>query len=633
MKTYTYTLSPNTGIDSIPFTQFAAHPHTLVQIFCGEDAKALQYYATSIQKELPNVICIGTTTDGEIAGEQISICHTVITISLFEQTTLKSASANTADAYHNGMKIAKALVTEETRLLILFSDGTTTNGEMLLKGINDVNSDVVIAGGMAGDNGRFVQTYILEGATLFTEGVVGVSLNSKVLSVQNNFNFNWSPIGIEHTIEKVKNNRVYRIDGLSAVAFYTKYLGEHVAKALPATGIEFPLILERDGIQYARAVIAKHEDDSLSFAGNLMEGDRVRLGFGNAGLIINESLKTFSQRYSKGVETFFIYSCMARRRYMPDFIQTEIKPFAKLAPTSGFFTYGEFYHHQASNLLLNQTLTVVALSESASPDHTPSDGLLNEHLEESDYATTIKALTHLIQQSTNDYERQAQKLEEEKRFSQQLLQMQRRFLQHAIHEINTPLSVIMNNIELYELEHGSQHYLSNIEAAMKNIYGIYDDLGYLINKNHIDYPKKEIALVDFVRSRIEFFDVVARQANIRFNFQTNCEESYLYINESKLQRIIDNNITNAIKYTKEHQEVTISLDYAPQYCLLSIESQSMLIRDEEKIFQAYYRESSTKEGLGLGLDLVKQICDEEGIEIEVSSTQTRTRFSYKIPRS
>ena len=51
---------------------------------------------------------------------------------------------------------------------------------------------------------------------------------------------------------------------------------------------------------------------------------------------------------------------MARRRYMPDMIDIEIKPFSDVAPTSGFFTYGEFYHKMDIMNLLNQTLTIVA---------------------------------------------------------------------------------------------------------------------------------------------------------------------------------------------------------------------------------------------------------------------------------
>lgn len=631
MKTHIYKLSTHEPINKIiDFDTFQSEENILVQIFCGHNKQMLQNSARTIKKYLPQAICIGTTTDGEIAHSHIHTNHTIATISLFEESYINSASAHSVDDYENGIKIAETLITDNTKLLILFSDGTTCNGEALLKGIESVNPNVIIAGGMAGDNGQFMQTYILEGETLLSQGVVGVSLDSEVLQVQNNFNFNWSPIGIQHTINKVSENRVYQIDDLSAVDFYAKYLGEEVADALPATGIEFPLLIERNGVNIARAVIAKHGDNSLSFAGNLSEGDQVRLGFGNAELIMNESLNTFKHIYEHEIESFFIYSCMARRRYMPGFVEMEIKPFAKTATTCGFFTYGEFFHQKGQNLLLNQTLTVVALSEKKPSQRTDTE--TTDHSEEYEHAATIKALTHLIQQSTEDYETQAQKLETQKYYSQQLLESQKIFLKHAIHEINTPLSIIMNNIELYELEHGKDNYLSNIEASMKNIYGIYDDLNYLINKDQVTYPKKKIPLVDFVRSRIEFFSIVAQQANLTFDFQSNCEEIYLIINETKLQRIIDNNITNAIKYTREFETIAISLQGTVKNCLLEIKSHSLLIHNIQKVFDAYYRESQNEDGLGLGLNLVKQICDNEGIKIEVESSEDITSFRYYFPK-
>jgi len=190
----------------------------------------------------------------------------------------------------------------------------------------------------------------------------------------------------------------------------------------------------------------------------------------------------------------------------------------------------------------------------------------------------------------------------------------------------------MNNIELFELEYGAHTYLSNIEAAMKNIYGIYDDLGYLVNKDRITYPRKRIALIDFIRSRIEFFGIVAKQADLFFDFRHNCDEITLHISETKLQRIIDNNITNALKYTKAGEQIIISLQQAKSHCILTFESTSMLIRDVEKIFDAYYRENRTQKGLGLGLNLVRQICDEESIRIEVLSTEASTAFRYYFPK-
>ncbi len=256
----------------------------------------------------------------------------------------------------------------------------------------------MVCGGMAGDNANFTQTYISSGNKIFKNGAVAVSLDSDILRIHNDYNFNWSPIGVEHTINEVKNNRVLKISGMTPLNFYEKYLGEYVAKSLPATGIEFPLILEKNGILTARAVVAKHKDGTLSFAGNLTAGDRVRLGFGNVEMIMDKPFENMLQTCSNA-ESFFIYSCMARRRYIPEVINLELEPFANITSTSGFFTYGEFFHNKGHNELLNQTLTVVALSESETTMKLSSKEVYTNTNQMSEYSRSIQALTHLIQTS------------------------------------------------------------------------------------------------------------------------------------------------------------------------------------------------------------------------------------------
>ncbi len=59
--------------------------------------------------------------------------------------------------------------------------------------------------------------------------------------------------------------------------------------------------------------------------------------------LMQEPLKGLEKICAVKSETFFIYSCMARRRFLQDLIRLEIEPFAKTATTSGFFTYSEFY--------------------------------------------------------------------------------------------------------------------------------------------------------------------------------------------------------------------------------------------------------------------------------------------------
>ena len=625
MKTYNYTFYNNNLNDLINYNLFKKKKNILIQVFCGHDLSTLELITSTLCKNLPQAVCIGSTTDGEINESKISTLKTIISISVFDKTFLQAMYLEDEDAFSMGYEMAKSVITDNTKLIITFTDGTGTNAEEYLKGIEKFDNSIMVCGGMAGDNGLFKQTYISLGTKIISKGYVAVSLNSDILKVTNARKFDWVPIGLEHTIDKVDGNRIYKISGMNPSDFYKKYLGDSV------TQTEFPLIVERNGIPTARAVLEQHEDGSLSCGGNLRQGDKVRLGFGDAQAIMSNSLSSFENTvFDYQIETFYLYSCMARRRYMRDLIKLETQPFASIAPTAGFFTYAEFFHKDGHNELLNQTLTIVALAE---PEKSiTSQKILPKKITSSkkdgSFAKTLKSLTHLIQKSTLDYKKQSETLNESKLYSQRLLASQKQFLKHAVHETNTPLSIIMANIELFEMENGKNPYLTNIEVAMKNLFSIYDDLSYLVKKDQIEYPKHTIDLADFVRSRVDFFSPVAKKMNSKCIFKAPKEEIIILFNESKLQRIIDNNITNAIKYTYENEDIYITLKKEKELFKFLISSHSRKIQEPDKIFKEYYREEKSKDGFGLGLNLVKRICDEEGVEIYLESNEYFTSFAY-----
>lgn len=624
MRTYNFCYEIGTLQEIIDFSLFEREKNVLVQIFCGQDKKVLTYLSEVILRHIPNAICIGTTTDGEIYGDSITTSRTVISISIFEHTFIKTAYVQDEDSFQCGVKLASDLITPNTKLLILFSDGTRMNAEEFLHGVESFNATIPICGGMAGDNGRFEQTYISSQNTILGEGVVGVSLNSDMLQVATDYKFDWKPVGLKHTITKVNNNRVYMIDDMKAAFFYDKYLGSNFSRT------EFPLILEKNGVIMARAVIGKHEDGSLSFSGNLEEGDHVRIGFGDAESLIKDPIEVLKNLHTIDIETFYIYSCMARRRFMPFLIKLGIGSFSKTAPCSGFFTYSEFYHHNGHNKLLNQTLTVVALSESSKKACTLTSFNKEETKKNTFYSKTIESLTHLIEQSARDYDKQSKRLEKQMNYSNALLSSHKQFLRYTVHEMNTPLSVIMSNIELHEMEFGKSVYLENIEVAVKSIFSMYDDLSYLVKKDHIAYLKQKIDLVDYIRSRIDFFAQVADKAKSQFIFETNSNEIFISFNETKLQRIIDNNLTNAIKYTFENEKIIVSLTKENDSCHFCIASHSRKIQKPEKIFEEFYREEEAQDGFGLGLNLVKRICKEENVKITLHSDDNTTSFSYQF---
>lgn len=629
MKTYTFTIENTNQLEELNLSLFKNEKNILVQIFCGKNIEEFKKTIYFIADKLSNCVCIGSTSDGEIDNHNVHTNHITISISTFEKTVLKAAFISTNNSYNNGFNLAKELISENTKLLILFTDGIYTIGEEFLKGVEDQNRDILIAGGMAGDNGEFKKTYVSCGKNILSNGAVGVSLNSDVLSVSNYYRFNWNTIGIEHTIDKVSDKRVYSISGMKPYDFYKKYLGEEVADSLPVLGIEYPLITNRNNLQIARSVVERHKDGSLSFAGRFEKGEKVKLSFGHVETILQNSMDSFSSIKESNIESFYIYSCMARRRFMPKSIHKEIEPFANKASTSGFFTYGEFYHNNGHNELLNQTLTAVVLSESKIIKENHKE-IKQSNISNLKHLSTIKALTHLIEESSKDFIKQAQNLEKEKEYSQKLLHMQKSFIYQTVHETNSPLAVIMNAVELYKMEFGKNLYLSHIESAMTNLTNIYDDLSYLITQNQIKYNKEKINIVNFLEERINFFKSLALQVRLEFQLLYNDKNMYIDFNKTKLQRIIDNNLTNAIKYSLENNKIFVELIRKNDDCIFLIKTKSHQITDINKIFDEYYREDERENGFGIGLNLVKRICDEENIKIEITSNNEKTIFSYKF---
>jgi two-component system, OmpR family, sensor kinase len=221
------------------------------------------------------------------------------------------------------------------------------------------------------------------------------------------------------------------------------------------------------------------------------------------------------------------------------------------------------------------------------------------------------------------------------RFAQPFRRVNRKldnFIKDTVHEINTPLSIININIDLFNRKHPESKYLQRIKAAAKTLSNIYNDMEYLIKNKQIVFEYTDIDMSAFVRERVLYFDEVAAMKSI--TIVPDIDESVvLHFNLTQLQRIIDNNLSNAIKYSPENSKVEVTLKREEQGCVLTFKDNGIGIEDTEKIFERYYREETGKGGFGIGLNIVKAIMDEAGITLEVrSAPQKGSTFIYKFPQ-
>jgi len=193
------------------------------------------------------------------------------------------------------------------------------------------------------------------------------------------------------------------------------------------------------------------------------------------------------------------------------------------------------------------------------------------------------------------------------------------FIKDSMHEINTPLTIINLNADLFANKYGENKYLLRIKSASKTLATIYNDMDYLVKQGRVEHKVQVIDFSEFIQNRVDYFQEIANLKNILLDTQIAAGVKY-HFSKTKLQRIVDNTISNAIKYSHENSHVDVVLKVEHKDILFKVKDHGVGIENVHKIFSRYYRENEAKGGFGIGLNIVKQIIDEENIFLDVTST-------------
>jgi len=216
--------------------------------------------------------------------------------------------------------------------------------------------------------------------------------------------------------------------------------------------------------------------------------------------------------------------------------------------------------------------------------------------------------------------------------NKKLLMENRRFIVDTIHQIKTPLSVMTLNIDYVKekiKDEELKDILEEIEASVAMLTNSYEDLSYISGNGIVKYEANEILnLSKFLKERIKFFDVVAK-ANNKIIISDIKDNICFKINRIEFERIVDNNISNAIKYSTK-KEIYVSLDKDNNEIILKFASFGERIKNPKSIFKRNYREHSHKRGLGIGLNIVKEICQKYDIKYNVYYEDGKNVFEYRF---
>lgn len=203
------------------------------------------------------------------------------------------------------------------------------------------------------------------------------------------------------------------------------------------------------------------------------------------------------------------------------------------------------------------------------------------------------------------------------------------FIKDSAHDINTPVSALMMSVSsLRGKQTIEPRVLNHISISAKLISQIYNSLSFLAFNDKDEIINEEFDLAELVKESVRFFDEIAA---IRGNkIICDLEKTLITMDRSRIQKMINNLISNALKYSYANTTVKIVLKKR----VFSIEDEGIGIAPEDKkaIFNRYERKSKEVGGFGIGLDIVKSVCHTYNIDIDIDSKITRgTIFYLKFP--
>lgn len=223
------------------------------------------------------------------------------------------------------------------------------------------------------------------------------------------------------------------------------------------------------------------------------------------------------------------------------------------------------------------------------------------------------------------------------------------FFANLSHEFMTPLNVIFSALQMinqtigkcFKCENRKYHgYIQDIEKNSLRLLRLVNNL--------IDCTKLDTGTLDFnpqtydiVRFVEEIFDSTVefgKKNNINMIFDTEMEEKIISFDLNKIEKILLNLISNAIKFNDEHGEIQVFMKESKEFVEIIVRNTGVGIEENklervfEKFGQVNYRLRKISEGSGVGLSLSKSLIELHGGTIEVNSEVNKwTEFVIKLP--
>jgi two-component system OmpR family sensor kinase len=191
-----------------------------------------------------------------------------------------------------------------------------------------------------------------------------------------------------------------------------------------------------------------------------------------------------------------------------------------------------------------------------------------------------------------------------------------KFAKDLIHDLNTPITAMKLNIKLLEKDPQIKNIkaIERLNKSINTVTELHENLTVLLEKR--TFQIISVNIFDIVREVVHLHE--PSYPNITFDISKN--SLIIDTNPNALKEVLHNIISNACKYNSHNGYVRVYEENK----ILHIRNSGAEINETNKIFNRNYSEQNSS---GIGLDIVKRLCDAMNIKIEVTSDEESNCFS------
>ncbi len=335
------------------------------------DKTIIEQTCHRIQTQLPEAIIVGCSSNGNIINGDFSGGSFAVVCTLFEYPSTKVEVLQYPLTADTMQAIVESLCTEVrdrpwvkgVELLVTIRGMSVT---ALCEGLSKLPESVQVFGG-----GAFAGDLEMDDACVFSssggytrKGIVFVLFGGEDYHLETTFLTGWKPLGMYLDVTAADGEILQELNGRPAYEVYYKYLNINNDDSFFYNTLEFPFLYSFNGIDIMRAPTASNPDGSLTMTADINQGVKTRIAYGDPWTILNSVWQQGNKMLSFSPECIFVFSCAARRTFWGNAeVGKETEPYQIVAPTSGFYTSGEFVRTKGFVNQHNVTQVIVAMRE------------------------------------------------------------------------------------------------------------------------------------------------------------------------------------------------------------------------------------------------------------------------------